>query len=249
MIEEGVLSQPKVEAIFGLHMDPFLDIGQVGWSAGPIFASSDTFVIEVEGKRTHGAYPHTGIDPVPVAAEIIQALQLVVSRQIDAQNPKVLTIGEVHGGTRFNIIADRVTLKGTMRTLDAAVRGEMKTRIERTVKGVAEAHGTSATLRFVDEGNPPTLNHAALAHSLVPSLQRVYGKESVLEVRPQMGAEDFAAFAERVPGLYIKMGMRNQARGITAPIHTEEFDIDEDVLPLGVRAMTTLLWDYLSHGR
>jgi len=249
MIKEGALDDPKVEAILGLHMDPFLDIGQVGWSIGPIFASSDTFVIEVEGKRTHGAYPHTGLDPIPVAAEIVQALQLVVSRQIDAQNPKVLTIGEIHGGNRFNILADRVTLKGTMRTLDPAVRREIKERVARTIKGVAEAHGTTASLRFVDEGNSPTMNDAALTRALVPALQRVYGKEHVLEVRPQMGAEDFAAFAERVPGLYIKMGIRNEARGITAPIHTEDFDIDEDVLPLGVRAMATLAWDYLIRGR
>ena len=249
MIKEGALDDPKVQAILGLHMDPFLDIGQVGWSIGPIFASSDTFVIEVEGKRTHGAYPHTGLDPIPVAAEIVQALQLVVSRQIDAQNPKVLTIGEIHGGNRFNIVADRVTLKGTMRTLDPAVRREIKERVARTIKGVAEAHGTTASLRFVDEGNSPTMNDAALTRALVPALQRVYGKEHVLEVRPQMGAEDFAAFAERVPGLYIKMGIRNEARGITAPIHTEDFDIDEDVLPLGVRAMATLAWDYLIRGR
>jgi amidohydrolase len=249
MIKEGALDDPKVQAVLGLHMDPFLDIGQVGWSIGPIFASSDTFVIEVEGKRTHGAYPHTGIDPIPVAAELVQALQLVVSRQLDAQNPKVLTIGEIHGGNRFNIVADRVTLKGTMRTLDVAVRREMKERLARTVKGVAEAHGTTATLRFVDEGNSPTLNDATLTRGLVPALQRVYGKAHVLEVRPQMGAEDFAALAERVPGLYIKMGIRNEVRGITAPIHTEDFDIDEDVLPLGVRAMTTLVWDYLGRER
>ena len=139
MIKEGMLDQPKVQAMYGLHMDPTLEIGEVGWSVGPIFASSDHFVIEIQGKKTHGAYPHTGLDPVPVAAELIQALQLVVSRQIDAQDPKVLTIGSVHGGNRFNIIADTVTLEGTMRTLDPAVRTGMKQRIQRTVSGVAAA--------------------------------------------------------------------------------------------------------------
>jgi amidohydrolase len=247
MIKEGVLDQPKVQAMYGLHMDPTLDIGEVGWSVGPIFASSDHFVIEIQGKKTHGAYPHTGLDPVP--AELIEALQLVVSRQIDAQDPKVLTIGSIHGGNRFNIIADEVTLEGTMRTLQPAVRTAMKEKIQRTVSGVAAAHGVTAVLRFVGEGNEATLNEPGLTRASVPSLQRVYGAAQTKEVRPQMGAEDFASFAQRVPALYIKMGVRNEAKGITAMIHTEDFDIDERVLPLGVRAMSTLVWDYLSRTR
>jgi amidohydrolase len=248
MIKEGALDAPKVEAIYGLHVDPFLEVGEVGWSVGPIFASSDTFTIEVAGRKTHGAYPHTGLDPVPVAAELVQALQLVVSRQLDAQNPKVLTIGEIHGGNRFNIIADKVTMKGTIRTLDAALRRDLRERMERTVKGVAEAHGATASLTFRDSGNPPTVNEAAHTRASLPSLERVYGAR-VLEVKPQMGAEDFALFAERVPGLYVKLGVRNAARGFTAPIHTEDFDIDEDVLPLGVRAVATLVWDFLARPR
>jgi amidohydrolase len=248
MLEEGVFDDPKVQAVYGLHMDPTLPVGEVGWSIGPIFASSDTFAIEVAGKKTHGAYPHTGIDPIPVAAEIVQALQLVVSRQIDAQNPKVLTVGSIQGGNRHNIIADSVTMKGTMRTLDARVRQDMKDRIARVVAGVADANGTTATLRFVDDGQPPTRNEAAHTRASVPSLQRVYGAERTREVAPQMGAEDFAQFAERVPGLYVKMGVRNEARGITAMIHTEDFDIDEAVLPLGVRAVATLVFDHLARG-
>jgi amidohydrolase len=245
MIREGALDTPPVAAVFGLHVDPFLDAGEVGWSAGPIFASSDTFVIEVKGRKSHGAYPHTGLDPVPIAAEIVQALQLVVSRQIDAQSPKVLTIGEIHGGNRFNILAEQVVMKGTLRTLDAAVRRELKERVARTVEGVAVAHGTTATLRFVGVDNPPTMNDAALARASVPALERVFGQDQVREVPPQMGAEDFAHYAERIPGLYVKLGVRNAARGIVAPIHTEDFDLDESVLPLGVRAMATLVWDYL----
>jgi amidohydrolase len=248
MIKEGVLERPKVDAMYGLHMDPQVEVGDVGWSIGPIFASSDRFVIEVQGRKTHGAYPHTGLDPVPVAAELVQALQLVVSRQVDAQEPKVLTIGSIHGGNRFNIVADQVTLEGTIRALEPAVRQTLKERIARTVKGVAEAHGTAAVLRWVGGGNGATINEAALTRASVPSLERVYGKARVREVRPQMGAEDFAAFAERVPALYVKMGVRNQAKGITAMIHTEDFDIDEAVLPLGVRALSTMAWDFLARG-
>jgi len=249
MIKEGVLDQPKVQAVYGLHMDPTLEIGEVGWSIGPIYASSDRFVIEIQGKKTHGAYPHTGLDPVPVAAEMVQALQLIVSRQFDALSPKVLTIGSIHGGNRFNIIADQVTLEGTLRTLDPEVRREMKERIQRTVTGVAATHGLTAALRWVGEGNLATMNDAALTRASVPSLQRVYGAAQTKEVKPQMGAEDFAALADRVPGLYIKMGVRNEAKGITAMIHTEDFDVDERVLPLGVKAMSTLVWDYLARTR
>ena len=248
MVKEGVLDDPKVSAIYGLHMDPTLPVGDVGWSIGPIFASADTFAIDIAGHTTHGAYPHTGIDPIPIAAEMVQSLQLIVSRQIDAQNPKVLTIGSIQGGNRHNIIADSVTMRGTMRTLDAHVRQEMKDRIARVVAGVAEANGTTATLRFVDEGVPPTRNEAALTRASVPSLQRVYGALHTREVVPQMGAEDFAEFAERVPALYVKMGVRNEAKGITAMIHTADFDIDEAVLPLGVRAMATLVFDHLARG-
>ena len=245
MIKEGVLDAPKVQAVYGLHTDPFLDAGEAGWRVGPIFASSDRFTIEVIGKKAHGAYPETGLDPIPVAAEIVAALQTIPARQLDARSPKVLTIGSIQGGNRFNIIADKVVMEGTMRTLDAAVRREMKERIVRTVENVARAHGLTASASFDGDGNSPTTNEAALTRASVPSLERVYGKARVREVEPQMGAEDFAALAERVPGLYFKFGIRNEARGIVAKMHTEDYDIDEAALPLGVRAMSTLAFDYL----
>ncbi len=246
MIAEGQLKDPKVEAMYGLHVDPLLDAGQLGWNVGPIFASSDTFTIDVTGKRVHGAYPHLGLDPIPVAAEIVTAIQALVARQYDAQNPKVVTIGRIQGGERFNIVAESVRLDGTLRTLDAAVRADLKQRLERLVTNVAEASGARAAIRFYDDGNPPTLNDGALARAAVPSFERVYGKPNVLEVRPQMGAEDFAHFAEAVPALYVKLGVRNRERGITAIIHTEDFDLDESMLPLAVRGMATAIWDELA---
>ncbi len=158
----------------------------------------------------------------------------------------MLTIGEIHGGNRFNIIADEVTMKGTLRTLDADVRKQAKASMARIVKAVAEAHGTTASLRFIGSGVGPTMNEQALTRASLGALERVYGQGNVLEVKPQMGAEDFSAFADKVPGLYVKLGVRNESRGITANIHTEHFDVDEAVLPLGVRAMATVIWDYLS---
>jgi amidohydrolase len=248
MVEEGALDDPKVEAVFGLHVGSWTSVGQAGWTDGPIFASSDTFTIDVEGRSVHGAQPHMGLDPIPIAAEIVQALQLIVSRQIDGRQPRVLTIGRIQGGNRFNIIADRVTMDGTMRTHDAAVRADIKARMARTVKGVAEAHGTTATLRFLDEGNPPTVNDATLARTVgVPALQRVFGANAV-RVEPQMVAEDFPFFGRKAPYFYFLLGTRNDAKGIASVNHTARFDVDEDALPLGVRAMATLAWDFLAKG-
>ena len=246
MVKEGALDDPKVQAVFGLHVGSWVSAGQAGWTDGPIFASSDTFTIEVEGETVHGAQPHMGLDPIPVAAEIVQALQLIVSRQIDGRQPRVLTIGRIQGGTRFNIIADRVTMDGTLRTHDAAVRGEIKARMARTVKGVAEAHGTTATLRFLDEGNPPTVNDAALARNVgIPALQRIFGAGAV-RVEPQMVAEDFPFYGQKAPYFFFLLGTRNDAKGIASINHTATFDVDEDALPLGVRAMATLAWDFLA---
>ncbi len=245
MVKEGALDQPKVAAVFGLHVGGWVAAGQAGWSDGALYASSDTFTIEVAGRSVHGAEPWKGIDPVPVAAEIVQALQTIVSREIDARQPRVLTIGRIEGGTRFNIIAERVRMDGTLRTHDPAVRAEMKARLERTVRGVAEAHGTTATLRFHDEGNPPTVNDAGLAAEARGSLERVFGK-GVVRVQPQMVAEDFPAYGERAPYFFFLLGTRNDARGIASTNHTPQFEIDESALPLGVRALATLAWDFLS---
>ena len=249
MVKEGALDDPKVEAVFGLHVGSWEPMGRAGWTDGPIFASSDTFTIEVAGKTAHGAQPHTGLDPIPIAAEMVGALQLIVSREIDGRQPRVLTIGRIQGGTRFNIVADKVTMDGTMRTHDATVRAEMKARMARTVKGVAEAHGTTATLRFFDEGNPPTVNDATLAREVaVPALQRVFGAGAV-RVEPQMVAEDFPFYGQKAPCFYFLLGTRNDAKGIASVNHTAAFDVDEDALPLGVRAMATLAWDFLARKR
>jgi amidohydrolase len=246
MVQEGALDDPKAEAVVGLHVGGWLETGQVGFSPGPFFASSDTFTITVAGHSVHGAQPHMGLDPIPVAAEIVQALQLIITRQIDGRQPRVLSIGRIQGGSRFNIIADQVVMDGTLRTHDDTVRSEIKERMARTVRGVAEAHGTTATLRFLDEGNPPTVNDAALARLARPALERVFGPEGVIDVEPLMVAEDFPAYGERAPYFYFSLGTRNETKGIASVNHTATFDVDEDALPLGVRAMATLAWEFLA---
>ncbi|HKQ97861.1 MAG TPA: M20 family metallopeptidase, partial [Candidatus Polarisedimenticolia bacterium] len=246
VIREGGLANPKVEAIFGLHVDPLVDAGKIAWCTGPSYASSDRFGVVIAGHRTHGAFPHTGIDPIPVAADLVNAFQALVAREIDARSPKVLTIGSIQGGNRFNILADQVSLEGTLRTLDEAVRADMKTRMARTVNGIAAAHGTTATLRWVGEGNYATTNDPALLAGARPALERACGKDNVLEIESQMASEDFSHYEQVVPGIYLKLGVRNVSRGITAMIHTEEFDLDETALPFGVRAMAAVLWDFLA---
>ncbi len=246
MVKEGALDQPRPEAVFGLHVGGWAEIGRVGWASGPLLASSDTFTIEVAGRTVHGAEPWKGIDPIPVAAELIQALQAIVSREIDGRQPRVLTIGRIQGGTRFNLIADRVTMDGTVRTHDASVREEIKVRMDRTVRGVAAAHGTTATLRFLDQGNPPTVNDATLAQLARPTLGRVFGEANVVPVQPLMVAEDFPSYGQRAPYFFFLLGTRNDARGIPSTNHTAQFDIDEAALPLGVRALSTLAWDFLA---
>jgi amidohydrolase len=248
MVKEGALDDPPVDAVFGLHVGGWEASGQAGWTDGAIFASSDTFTIEVAGRSAHGAQPHQGLDPIPVAAEMVQALQLIISRQVDGRQPRVLTIGRIQGGTRFNIIADRVVMDGTLRTHDAAVRADIKARMARTVKGVAEAHGTTATLRFLDAGNPPTVNDATLAHEVGrPVLERIFGAGAV-HIEPQMVAEDFPSYGQKAPYFYFALGTRNDAKGIASVNHTATFDIDEAALPLGVRALATLAFEFLARG-
>ena len=247
VLEEGALDDPPLSAIFALHVSSLLESGRIGWCEGPIFASTDRFIIDIKGQRTHGAYPHTGLDPIPVAAQLVLALQSIVSREIDAQLPKVITVGSIQGGNRNNIVAEGVRLEGTLRALDPEVRRQLRERVARTVAGVASAHGTTAELKF-GAGHPATLNDGALVRALVPALERALGRERVVAVRPEMGAEDFAEYATRMPGLYLRLGTRNEARGITAMVHTAEFDIDEDALPIGVRALATLAWEALERG-
>jgi amidohydrolase len=248
MVKEGALDGRKPLAVFGLHVALGVDVGQIGYTEGPIMASSDSFTIEVQGKSVHGALPHQGLDPVPVAAELVQALQLIVSRQVDAQQPKVLTIGRIQGGTRFNIIAERVVMDGTLRTFDPAVRTDIKARMLRTVEGVSKAHGLTASLRFIGQGNAPTVNDLALTRRSLPGLAPIFGKDGVIPIRPLMVAEDFWVYGTRAPAVLLILGTRNRAKGIESVNHTPDFDIDEAALPLGVRTLVTLALGTLTAG-
>jgi amidohydrolase len=244
MIEEGALENPRPSAIFGLHVMPNIESGQIGYNSGPAMASSDRFSITIRGKKVHGAYPHDGIDTVVVAAECVTALQTIRSRRINTQEPLVITLGSIHGGNRFNIVADEVKLEGTMRTLSEDVRNKAIEMMKQTLAGVTSAYGASYEMEF-GANNPVTYNDPALVEATLPSMRKIIGEKNVTSPKPQMGAEDFSRYQKVIPGFFYFLGVGNREKGVTAMIHTPDFDIDEESLVLGVKLMSNALLDYL----
>ena len=244
MIAEGALENPRPSAIFGLHVMPNIQVGQIGVNSGPAMASSDKFMITIRGKKVHGAYPHDGIDTIVVASEAVLALQTIRSRRINTQEPLVITIGSFQGGNRFNIIADEVKIEGTMRTLNEEVRTAAMAMMKQTLQGITSAYGASYELTW-GRNNPVTYNDPKLVEATLPTLKRIVGEANITTPRPQMGAEDFSLFQKVVPGFFYFLGVGNTAKGITAMIHTPEFDADEEALVIGVKVMSNVLLDYL----
>lgn len=246
MLEEGALEDPRPVAIFALHSFPDLDVGQVGWISGPTYASSDHFIATIRGRQAHGAQPHLSVDPIVTAAQAILALQTIRSRNLDPTEPGVVTVGIVRGGERNNIIPESVRLEGTMRTYDDGVRSAIKERIDAILSGVTEAAGAEYDLEFHPYA-PPTINDAALAAAARPALEAAVGAENVVDVRPVMGAEDFAWFAREVPGFYFRLG--TSAPGIgSGSLHTPDFRADDAAIGVGIRAMTGVVLETLRRG-
>ncbi|MDX1623531.1 MAG: amidohydrolase [Gemmatimonadota bacterium] len=243
MIAEGALEDPRPEAIFALHSFPDLQVGKLGWSSGPTFASSDHFIVTIEGKQAHGAWPHESVDPVVTAAQAILALQTIRSRTLDPTEPGVVSVGIVRGGERNNIIPESVRLEITIRTYDQAVRERIKERIREILDGVTGAAGASYEMEVIPYA-PPTLNDAALAEMARESLVRTVGEEDVVEVEPVMGAEDFAHYAREIPGFYFRLGVEAPGKP-SGGLHTPTFRADDSAVPVGVRAMARLVVDYL----
>ena len=248
MIEQGALANPAPSAIFGLHVWPG-PTGTISYRSGALMAASDWLSIKVKGRQTHGAVPWGGVDPIVVSAQIVTALQTVISRQTDiTKAPAIVTIGEIRGGNRGNIIPDSVMMVGTIRTFDEAVRTDIKQRVERTARMIAEASGATVEVDFGTGNNPVTYNDPALTARMVPTLERVTGKDKV-SIEPLVtGAEDFSLFQQKIPGLFFFLGVTPLDRNpLTVPRnHSPYFFADEAALPVGVRAMTHLTLDYLS---
>lgn len=249
MIEAGVLENPKVDAIFGLHVGPG-PLGSVGWRGGAMAAAADQFRIIVRGKQTHGAFPAAGIDPIVVGSQIVLALQTIISRQSNLVTaPAVLTVGAFHAGLRENIIPDSAWMIGTVRTLDPGMRTDILARLKRTAESIAQSAGASAEV-MIEMGYPVTVNDTPLANRMVPSLQRVVGAASVRESPPGTAGEDFSRYLEKVPGFFFGLGVtpRDRDPRTVAPNHSPLFFADEAALPIGVRLMSSVAVDYLVGG-
>ena len=246
MVEEGVLENPRPEAIFGLHVMPS-PTGFIGYRAGGAMASVQTLRIKVRGRQTHGAMPWGGVDPIVTSAQIIMGLQTVVSRQADlTQAPAVVTIGQINGGVRSNIIPDSVVMVGTVRTLDLDMQAQISDAIKRTAEGIAESAGATAEV-FLSRGGAITYNDPDLTRQMVATLERVAGPGMVEEVPAITGAEDFSVYQQEIPGLFFFLGVIPDSIPLAeaAPNHSPYFFADEAALPVGVRALANLAVDFL----
>ncbi len=244
MIAEGVLEDPRVDAVFGLHLWNGLPVGRIGVEAGPIMASVDRFDVVVKGTGSHGAYPHMGVDPIVVGSQIIAALQTVVSREIPPLAPVVVTVGRFHAGTAFNVIPSSAELSGTVRTVDAQLRQSMPARLERIVRGVSAAMRAECDFSY-DFGYPVTVNDAVMAEFVRGVAAGIVGEGNVGAAGMSMGAEDMAYFLEAAPGCYIRLGSGNPEKGLVHPHHSALFDFDEAALPIGVELLSRVTRTFL----
>ena len=245
MIKEGALENPEVGAIFGLHVWP-INIGRVAFSEGFVMASSDSFRITIKGKSAHGARPQEGIDAIVIAAQIIQGIQNIVSRTNDPTDPAVITIGKITGGTRANILAEEAVMEGTVRTVNDINRDRIEQSIKNVVKGTATSFGADYTVDY-NRGAPSLYNHPELAKTMSPTLLRVVGQPNIEIIKPQMVAEDFSYFCQKVPGFYFMLGVQDPQDNNSAPLHNPSFNPDERSIPLGIKIMSHLLLDFLDH--
>jgi amidohydrolase len=249
MLKEGVFENPKVDAIFGLHVFP-MEVGHVEYRPAGLMASSDNFYITVKGRQTHGALPWNGIDPIVAAAQIVMGLQTLTSRQTDLTlTPAVVTVGMMRGGIRTNIVPDSVEMAGTIRTFDETVRASLHERLTRTAESIAAASGASAVVR-IQKMTPVTYNDPPLTGRMVPTLERVLGKSNVKLGQPTTTAEDFSYYQKAVPGMFFFIGVTPKDRlGQAAPNHSPRFFADEGVLVPGMRALANLAVDFLAAPR
>ena len=246
MVKEGALDNPKVDAVFGLHVTSRYPVGQIAYRSGSMMAAVDSFKIVVHGKQTHGAYPWLGVDPIVVASQIVLGLQTIPSRQVDSSlAPSIVTVGAIHGGVRNNIIPDDVEMIGTIRSLDAKMRDEIHARIKRTAEDIARSGGATATVT-IEEGYPITYNDPKVTEQMVPTLRRV-ANGNVEIINAVLGAEDFSFFQQKVPGLFFFLGTRQNGKTAeeAASNHSPLFYVEESGLELGLRAIAHVAVDYL----
>ena len=246
MIKEGVLDDPKVDVMFGLHINAAIEVGKIKYRSGGAMAASDWFTLKVNGKASHGSQPWGGIDPVVVSAQIIEGFQTIVSRQTElTKDPAVISVCVINGGVRANIIPEEVEMKGTIRTLDTAMQRDIHERMQRTATRIAESAGATAELS-IENKTLITYNNPELVKKMLPSLQKAAGEENVLLMDVMTISEDFSFFGEKVPSFFFWLGgmKKGQDPKTTSPHHTPDFYIDEGGFKTGIKAFCQLVIDY-----
>ena len=247
MIKEGVLDNPKVDAIFGLHINSQTPVGMIKYKTGGIMASVERFVVNVKGKQTHGSQPWSGVDPILISAKIIDGFQTIISREAKlTDEAAVITVGKITSGTRFNIIPESAEMIGTVRTLDSYMRLQIMKRMNEMATDIAKAYGGSATIDW-QNNTVVTNNDPELTMQILPSIQKVAGEENVQIMKATTGGEDFSYFQEKVPGVYFFLGGMTPGNKESFPHHTPDFKIDDRSMLLGVKAFTQITLDYLNN--
>lgn len=245
MIKEGVLENPKVDAIFGLHINSATPVGTIKYKSGGIMAAVERFVVNVKGKQSHGSQPWLGVDPILISAKIIDGFQSIVSRELDlTKEAAVITVGKITSGVRFNIIPESAELIGTVRSLDPDMKAKIIKRMTEMTETIATAYGGEATIVF-ENFTSITYNDPDLTTIMLPTLQEVAGNDHVLITKAVTGGEDFSYFQEAVPGLFFFLGGMTPGNTEAFPHHTPDFVIDESGMLLGVKTLTQLAIDYL----
>ncbi len=246
MVKEGVMNNPKIDAIFGIHVNSQTEIGKIRYKSGSFMASADWFTIKVKGKQAHGSAPWGGIDPIATAAQIINGLQMIVSRQSElTKAPVVITVGKINGGVRENIIPEELMMAGTIRTLDSQMQKDVHEKIRITATKIAESMGASVEVSF-DTKTLVTYNTPELVKKMLPSLEKAAGKDNVYETEWTTGAEDFSYFGENTPSFFFNVGGMPKGKNPkdAAPHHTPDFFIDDSRLDVGVKAFCNIVFDY-----
>ncbi|HXC07660.1 MAG TPA: amidohydrolase [Steroidobacteraceae bacterium] len=248
MLKQGVFDKYHPQAVFGLHVVSALQVGQIGYRPGPMMAGADGYKILVHGRSTHGARPWEGVDPIVIAAQIVGAMQTVVSRQLDiTAHPAIVSVGAIKGGIRDNIIPATVEMVGTIRTFDLAQRDVILDHLKHLVENTAIAGGATATFEVGQDSYPVLVNDPALTQRMLPTLKAVAGDAHLMMLPLITASEDFAFFARKVPGMYINIGITplDKDPATAPPNHSPLFYVDETGLPTGVRVMAQLAVDYL----
>ena len=246
MIKEGVLKNPDVDAIFGLHINSSTPVGTIRYKSGGTMAAVERFVVTVRGKGTHGSAPWTGVDPILISAKIIDGFQSIISRESDlVREPAVITVGKITSGTRFNIIPESAELIGTVRTLDPDMRSHIIRRMTEMAANIAKAYGGSATIAWKNN-TVVTYNDPQLTAQMVPTLETAAGVNNVETMKASTGGEDFSFYQEVIPGFYFFLGGMTPGNKTPYPHHTPDFKIDDAGMLLGVKALSQLSIDYLN---